>query len=367
MTEERFWLLLSLKLSGEATPQELAELETCIQEFPEKSYQADKMDILWQSKHTSPGIEKEAAFNKHMQRLSNHFSEPVLQFETAEINGVHEERNSYPLYKKIAWITGIAASLLLVWFLGFNSPALPKPDNSKAQNTITTKRGNKSNIRLPDGTEVWLNADSKITYNENFQGDIREVTLSGEAFFDVVKDRDRPFVIHTDVIDIKVLGTAFNVRSYADEKITEASLIRGSVEVTLRSNQKKYTLEPNDKLVIDHPVIVNDPGIAVRKKEKATTELAKLVKVKFEEKEKSASETLWTRGKLAFDEEPMEEIALMLERWYDVKVNVDDRVRKEQYSGVFEDEGLEQVLRALKLSDHGFNYTINKKEVTIRP
>src|SRR4029078_631833 len=100
-------------------------------------------------------------------------------------------------------------------------------------NTVSTKRGSKSKVQLPDGTQVWLNADSRIAYNEKFQGNLREVTLEGEAYFDVVRDEKRPFVIHTAAIDIKVLGTAFNVRSYANEKNTETSLIRGSIEVTL--------------------------------------------------------------------------------------------------------------------------------------
>src|SRR5205085_10891901 len=102
----------------------------------------------------------------------------------------------------------------------YKSKTFPGPNRSIAQNTVMTKPGSKSKLQLPDGTQVWLNSDSKITYGESFMGATREVQLSGEAYFDVVKDKEHPFIIHTQSIDLKVLGTAFNVRSYANEKNT---------------------------------------------------------------------------------------------------------------------------------------------------
>ena len=100
---------------------------------------------------------------------------------------------------------------------------------------------------------AWLNADSKLTYDENFRGDYREVSLEGEAFFDVVKDKTRPFIIHTKTLDIRVLGTAFNVSAYESEKNTETALFRGSVEVTLHNNpEKKIVLKPNEKLMVNN-------------------------------------------------------------------------------------------------------------------
>jgi transmembrane sensor len=116
---------------------------------------------------------------------------------------------------------------------------------------VGTKKGSKSHIVLPDGTNVWLNADSKIIYPGNFQGETREVSLVGEAFFDVVKNVNKPFIIHTGTMDVKVLGTAFNVRSYPGEMTTEASLLRGLIEVTLNGTEKKkILLKPNEKLTV---------------------------------------------------------------------------------------------------------------------
>ena len=96
-----------------------------------------------------------------------------------------------------------------------------------AQNTVSTRKGSKSNVQLPDGTMAWLNADSKLIYDENFRGDFREVSLEGEAYFDVVKDKTKPFIIHTKAIDIRVLGTAFNVRAYETEKEYGNFIVQG--------------------------------------------------------------------------------------------------------------------------------------------
>jgi len=271
------------------------------------------------------------------------------------------------MYVRLGWVAGIAASLLLVWFLLGDKILSFHTNKQLAQNTISTKRGSKSKVQLPDGTQVWLNADSKITYNEEFQGRIREVNLTGEAYFDVVKDEDRPFVIHTSVIDIKVLGTAFNVRSYADEKNTETSLVRGSVEVTIRNHpEKKFTLKPNDKLIIN-----NDQAreiTATEKNEKTTSQQIVLTwgKINYPTRQDTvATEAMWTRNKLAFDKETLEEIARKLERWYDITVKIkDDKIRDTEFSIIIEDESLQQVMEALRVAGK-FRYSIDKKTVEV--
>jgi ferric-dicitrate binding protein FerR (iron transport regulator) len=372
MTEERFWSLFSARLAGEATPDELTELEIYLKENPSEQLRAGTIEDIWSVTPSISDDYKEAAFNKHLQRMSNHFAEPVLQYESESVAEPEEEKplRKRPVLRIVAWMTAAAAAVVLGWFAYSYFPfSSAKNSNALAQNTVSTKRGSKSKIQLPDGTQVWLNADSKITYNENFQGKIREVQLSGEAFFDVVHDEERPFVIHTNVIDVKVLGTAFNVRSYADEKNTETSLIRGSVEITLRSNpDKKIILKPNDKLIVDNMEAKAEgvsPGL-VGPKHSNRPSLLTLGKVNFKENETNALETLWVKNTLAFDKETFEEIALKIERWYDVKVKIaDSKIKRTEFSGVFEDEDLEQVMEALRMTGN-FHYDINKREVTIR-
>lgn len=382
MQDDQFWLLISLKLSGEATEEELAALEAHLQTHPEMGLKLEKLYNLWQGPVPASFSPRADAFSRHLQRLSNHLSEPALQYETPEgMRGAPEvvtssrEAESIPVYRWLwpaqgitrrAWTTvGVAACLLAFFLLVY--PVVPKKRiQPVAQNTISTKPGSKSKVQLPDGTQVWLNADSRITYDESFRGPSREVSLSGEAYFDVAKDKNYPFIIHTSSIDVRVLGTSLNIRSYRNEKNTEALLIQGSIEVSLcNSPEKKIILQPNEKLLVKNgkdAVVTNDGGAVEKDKNKPVMVLGK---AHFQQKDSVATEVLWVKNKLAFDEETLEDVALKIERWYDVKVTIrDESLRHTQYSGVFEDESLKQVMEALRLTGN-FRYTINKKEVTI--
>jgi len=365
--EERFWLLVSLKLSGEASPEELTQLHENIQQHPELASRVEAFSKLWNAKYSDEFAKKEAAFNKHLQRLSNHLSDPVLQYESAEIPddqlSVNAVANPVKKYNWLLWSGSVAAALLIVWIFFFTYGNNIKNDARIAGNTVTTKPGSKSNIQLPDGTQVWLNADSKLTYNENFLGKFREVELTGEAYFDVTKNKDHPFIIHTETMDIKVLGTAFNVRSYANEKITETSLYRGSVEVTLHNNSdKKIILKPNEKITIQNEGAVPVSQKSLKEKDEPLIMISQLHPFT---KDSGSIEILWTKNKLAFDNESLEQVALKIERWYNIKVIItDDTLKKAEYSGVFDNESLTEVMEALHLTGN-FNYIINKKEVII--
>lgn len=365
--EDRFLELVSLKLSGEADPAELAELETYLKEHPAESFRLDMLTNVWNSRHNGHAVNRKEAFNRHMQRLSNHLSEPVLQYETPEpAEETMERDHKQPRrYRALWWASGIAAALLIGIFIYPRLADTERGIKPTAHNTVSTKRGSKSKVQLPDGTQVWLNADSRITYNENFLGKQREVELSGEAFFDVVRDESRPFIIHTAAIDVKVLGTAFNVRSYADEKNTETALIRGSVEITLvkSPDKKKIILKPNDKLIVDNA------GATLQREEdnKTNIPVLTLAKIKYEKQDSAAKETLWVKNKLAFDGYPIEVVALMLERWYDITVTIaDEKLKKEKFTGTFlEGEDLQTVLEALRIA--GIKSTLNKRELVLRP
>ncbi|HMH22746.1 MAG TPA: FecR family protein [Puia sp.] len=380
MQEDQVWLLVSLKLSGEATEQELAELDVLLRQDPELGLRVDILRNVWQEKHAGFPGKKEDALNKHMQRLSNHFSEPVLAYESdgsSDTEPAAEEPVVVAIQnRRWLWIVSGAAAAVIAFFLfGGKLWLLPvkrgyiKEDRLSAQNTVSTKRGSKSKVQLPDGSQVWLNADSRITYDESFQGASREVQLTGEAYFDVVKDKEHPFVIHTSSIDIKVLGTTLNVRSYTNEKNTEAALIRGSIEITLRNSpDKKIILRPNEKLVVQNgkaSVIAGKTGIAAG--EDDNEPMMVLGKVHFIKKDTVASDILWVKNKLAFDGESLKNVALKIERWYDIRVVItDENLKNTQYSAVFEDESLRQVMEALRLTGN-FRYSINKKEIIIRP
>jgi len=308
---------------------------------------------LWKGEPADKGRRGDS-LNRHLQRLSNHLDSPPLKYERGKI-------------RRLLWpATGVAAAVALIIFF-VTRPALKSEPVQVAQNTVSTKQGSKSKIQLPDGSQVWLNSDSRITYDENFRGPFREVQITGEAYLDIAKDKDHPFIIHAGSIDVKILGTSLNIRNYTDEKRTEAVLIHGSIEVTLRNSpDKKIILQPNEKLVVQNgrTVIMKDTPTRRRKE---NVPVMTLGVAHIQEKDSTAMDILWVKNKLVFDQETLEEAARKIERWYDVKVTIaDTRLKHTQYSAVFEDESLRQVMEALRMTGN-FRYTINKKEVTITP
>ena len=365
--EERFWLLVSLRLAGEATPEELAELEACLVQHPEMGVRMEMLHGLWESEPSD--CRRGGALNRHLQRLSNHFSAPALNYEMAvpEQEEIIAARRYRPVYRLLLPMAGIAAAVMLIFsFLHLQEPK-GKTERT-AQNTVSTKPGSKSKIQLPDGSQVWLNSDSRMSYDESFQGLNREVHITGEAYFDIAKDKDHPFIIHAGSIDVKVLGTSLNIRNYTNEKNTEAVLIRGSIEVTLRSNpDKKIILQPNEKLVVQNGKAVILKGMAPAAPDKSNEPVMTLGKAHFQEKDSTAMDILWVKNKLAFDQETLEDVARKMERWYAVKVVItDEKLKHTEYSAVFEDESLRQVMEALRMTGN-FRYSISKKEVTITP
>jgi len=374
MTDEQIWQLIIAKLTGEATSEQLARLEEALQQYPEFIFQLSILEEVWQNRYRKEQLNASDSFNKHLQRLSNHLDDNVLRYEAGEHPGEEPVAtgNGRKWYTRSLVIYAVAASVMIAILIPVlnKSHVAPKQSAPFAQNLVSTRNGSKTKIQLPDGTQVWLNADSKIAYGNDFTGSCRQVSLKGEAFFDVVKDASRPFIIHTDAVDIKVLGTAFNVRSYPNEKVMETALIRGAIEVTLHRNPgKKIMLKPNEKLIVKNDsVLLPASDIKVKSNDKPIP-LLTLTQVHHvrEGADSATLETLWTKNKLVFDGETLQQVALKLERWYGVKVTIQsNQLKNVEYSGVFDDEELPEVLYALKVSGN-FNYSIKKKEVIIKP
>jgi ferric-dicitrate binding protein FerR (iron transport regulator) len=377
MKEERVWYLLSVQLSGEATPEELEELNTILKQYPELGLRTEIVSNLWKSKQS-----REAApvatnhFDKHLQRLSNHLAQPALQFDTDGTENGVVEMEPVTQRNNVRWLwlaAGVAASVLIFFLV--MSPGEKKNGKPLASNTISTRPGSKSKVELPDGTQVWLNADSKLTYGQNFSGNTREVTLTGEAYFDVAHATSAetgqriPFIIHANSIDIKVLGTAFNVRSYPGEKTTETALIRGSVEVTLHNSpDKKIILKPDEKLIVRNEeatiisnTVANDSASGAPNEPMMT--LSKIRPCK--QDTSTHYETMWVKNKLAFENEPFDRMLPEIERWYNVTILLkNESLNSLHFTGVFENKSLAEVMEALSYS-RGFRYEIKGAEVII--
>lgn len=253
------------------------------------------------------------------------------------------------------------AAMLLVAagiFYLFNSRSAQT--GQPANNEVATKKGSTSYVKLPDGTQVWLNTDSKLTYAGDFTGAMREVMLTGEAYFDVVKDSSRPFIIHTDKINIRVLGTAFNVKNYAADDMVETALIHGRIEVTFNDRpSEKIILKPNEKLVVrkDQASMKIVPGIQAGPK--VTLNNISLAH------DSLVVETAWMQNKLAFTDESLLNISRMLERRFDVTFSFkNEEVKTYSYTGVYTNESLEKILELLSVSQK-FTYSIKTQQVVI--
>lgn len=359
MSQSLFWNLLAKKLAGEASPEEIRELEKLIAQNPDWHYPTEHIEELWQSKKLTDHYDSELAFEMHLNKLKNagiKFPELEKPEPIPDLVYKNISRN-----KRKAWVFSFAFLLVLfiagwVWFKGPEKKS--QPAIAKNYSEVSSPLKSKTKLILPDSSVVWLNAGSKLTYNENFGTKNREAVLSGEAFFDVKKS-SVPFIIHANKVHIKVLGTAFNVKAYPDEGTTETSLIHGKVEITLEKRPgETFILKPNEKLIVANEP--EKPGTEVRSKEPIVV-LKELTRTF----DSTVVETSWVENKLVFQDESFFEIAKKMERWYAVSIYFkDESIGKERISGTFTTETIREALERLQMTTR-FHFVIEDDKIII--
>lgn len=207
-----------------------------------------------------------------------------------------------------------------------------------AINTVMTSRGGEYKLILADGTKVWLNADSWLEFPVKFVGYQREVSVKGEAYFEVAKDSLHPFVVNTDKAKIRVLGTTFNVRAYPDE-LYRTTLLEGSVEIVHQG--KMVQLKPNEQWILEGgigQVAVVEPRVV----------------------------SGWVNGSFAFENELLTVVFQELERWYDVEVFIANAKLEElRFTGIFPRYGsMDKVLEIIGLAT-GVSCQVNDRAVIV--
>lgn len=356
--------LMGKKQAGEISPQEMIELNKLINEDPANAELLNLVEKIWdmpldREQQVTEAYVKER-WNKARERWASNDQQPVAL------------RTTHLRLTKIIRYAAVAACFILLagagaWWLVTHRA---KGDSLVHNNVITTKNGSHSRINLPDGTEVWLNAGSNLTYNELFGKETRDVQLVGEAFFDVTKDAAHPFIIHTKTMNIKVLGTAFNVRAYPDEKTTEAALLRGSIEISLTARPSdRIFLKPNEKIAVrnDEPQLFKNSDTAtVKEKEENTAAPAIAVsKLTYDGADSTVVEAAWVKNKLIFRNKPFEELTKEMERWYNVSIIIKNRsLIQRRFTGIFYNESAQEALDKLKVT-YPFRYQFNKSSNTI--
>lgn len=335
MMHDKIWNLLAKKMANQLPPEEEQELERLLQQHPDASYVKEVMMQPWHDKQKRFTPEETGqALQRHLERL-----EAAMENEEEE-----PEPERRGVRRMLFRLTGVAAALALALYAGY---ALwpGKTGGGGELQQLVTQSGSRSQIKLPDGTTVWLNAGSRLDYPKQFSGKQREVTLTGEAFFNVAKDAQHPFIVNTTAFSIRVLGTTFNVRAYPGEENAVTSLVSGVVEVVM--DKKTVRLKPNEKLSV--PTL---PPVSSGLAEQENIPEAPIVKSALTEvKDSVIAETAWVENKLAFKSLPLEKVAVLLEQWYGADIRFRNEDKKQvTLTAVFEKETLTEALEALELT-----------------
>jgi transmembrane sensor len=244
-----------------------------------------------------------------------------------------------------------------------------KSDHQPGYIVISSPAGSKSEVSLPDGSKVWLNASSEIRFSRNFDTDLREVSLIGEAYFDVANRENKPFVVLAQGIKVNVLGTAFNVRAYPEDKFIETTVERGlvTVERNGESRQRKVMLRHNQQVRFENiPVEANHElttGI-VRDVTDGVSEDSK-PNVYFIQNVETYKFTSWIQNILLFESESLASLSELLERRHGVKIEIrDEKLKDRLFTGVFEKESIDQIFKALQYAGK-FHYLMDKDQIIV--
>ncbi|MBL4560606.1 MAG: FecR family protein [Labilibaculum sp.] len=252
----------------------------------------------------------------------DHTERQLLYFYKNQLNTTPKR-----FLKYWVWGSSVAAVLLIGLLIGSLLPDWYKDSGNRLQ-SFSVPFGSRSEVVLIDGTKVKLNSGSLLILSENYSAKNRELSLTGEAYFDVTSDKKHPFTVKTDLFDIHVTGTRFNVSSYTDDSFAGATLAEGIIKIYV-DNQVVCPMNPGEKITFDKKTMaVNLQKVNVK------------------------SELAWMDGDFIFREIPFPDLIKRLERWYNVKISYSgtdfDKVR---YSGGFKnEETIWQVLDAIKLT-----------------
>lgn len=348
MHDSADWILIGKVLTGEATPAERQQLDEWLAAHPEQQSVMDSLRQLWLTPTAKTDATDQSvsdAFERLQQRING---------QSAPSNS--PVRSLWPLRPWLAWAAA-ASVALIVGLLGWNqfhatTDVLPVVEQ-------INPKGTRSQIHLADGSTVWLNADSHLSYPKTFTGSLREVSLEGEAFFNVTANPAQPFVVRLKTGSVRVLGTSFNIRAYAGDSTVETSVVTGRVafiprfdaQTARRLNRKQPNppvsdtlfLLPNSKAIqsLTRQSVVARPTVA-------------------------ANQMAWTESKLVFRNTPMGEVAKTLERWYGTPVRLEgESLRQCPLTGTFQNQSLRQVMNLIAMTNQ-FQYDLTASQLTIK-
>ena len=364
-------LIISL-LKGQASDSEVENISEWIEESAENKELFMKLKLSWMSSAQINHLDSEVV-EKALTKVKSRMSSSYINAGS---------RGSYQLgrFVRIAAIVLIAVlfSSLGTYYL-MNAKSGNENINNEKYTYVYSPMGSKAMTVLPDGTKIWLNAGSNLKYDVKTYGQSdREVTLIGEAFFHVISNAEKPFVVNAKDLKIKALGTEFNVKAYPEENKISTTLVKGIVKIEREDQADKtfsITLKPNQQFVMPagkatvNEKVVKDPDkldtkdlkdIKIQNVPRNSKEKPKVVNLN-----NTVSYTSWKDSRWVINGKDLGELATLLERRFNVKIEFkSEELKNYRFTGIFENETLEQVLQILRLTAP-LKYNIEKGEVTL--
>ena len=301
-----------------------------ITKYFEGEITAAERKLLFSMIQTDEKLRKDFSSVQNLYALSSWLPNENDEFEAvdklAAFKQTHCRKKRYPIHiikHAAGYAAAICITILSTWMvMNDREPA----EEMVTYEEFTTPSGQRAMVKLHDGTTVWLNARSTLRYPNHFAREERKVELDGEAFFDVEHNEHKPFVVSTEKLDIKVLGTKFNVFAYKGREEFNTALLEGSVKVYERMNEEKALfMNPNECVELKDNKLVKRPM--------GNTDFL-----------------LWKEGIYAFDDVPFEDIIKKFELYYDIVITVNNsKLMKYKFSGKFRQrDGVESALRTLR-------------------
>lgn len=290
----------------------------------------------------------EAAMTRDSEWMKSETADLYVDHEIPSYKMLEQIRKNIRI-KKLKRISFRVAAVLIpaLFIIGFYMQLSSRVDifGTPEYEEIIVAKGERIQMIFQDGTKVYINSDSKLRYPKKFALNSREVYLEGEAYFEVAKNKKRPFIVNLNGPAIHVLGTSFNVQDYPENKDITVCLDEGHINLTLPS-EKKYPVQPGEKLVYN--------------KENKLCTISRI--------EDMQRMSIWKQNVIVFKDTPLPEVLKVLNRWYNVDFNVEDnRALAYVYTLTSENTLLEKVLMDLeKIAPVKFDYNEDNKEVTVR-
>lgn len=324
-------------LSKEATTQEISEVEEWKKKSDSNKKLFSRYEAIWNQTHLVESFSnQEEIFKVIQKKITEDYEEDIF-------------RDRYWTGHKVSDFIriGLAASIGLIMMVSLLFlPYRSDKQNLISESVIITKENTtrqKSSVPLPDGSIVWLNAESSIRFPTTFNGNVRRVELIGEAFFEVANDASKPFEVETDNLITRALGTSFNVRYYKNQKRISVFLNSGKIMVSDSQNAlKDEVLEPGY-------------GLAYDIQNKTVT--------KFKDFERN--KIAWKDGILKFHNADLESVIEELSLWYGVNIEINGSPGKDwKYTGTYQNEFLINVLNSMAYGKN-LSYEIDEEKVVI--